>query len=889
MPRELYNEGRVVGYSAYEMYLRHHLGIDPDHSPASEKEWLASMMAMGSSMLLRIGTDTTEGSHYIEVEFPKDSRLCAANNILASFFSGEGYVDSDPNGESTGWATKVTDYGPLIANSSASKCPSEDGTSVPVSVENGELDNTIVLQIREYMKITDGIVIQPGTWTININKPPYKDLETPTLSEVPKLRISLSDRVEKPFYILLTGFTNRTVVDGQTGFSTAVNTQSPADGDFLGPWAFPWAAKIFFHVPSSFVNYFMNNKYTRELPDGTSTVTVKSDAIIDLKQNHNDQCVSDYYESEDSDSRLQAKITELHSLGDNSAILATYMHSEEHIKGSPTYLPPALYACLTNSEGIKSFEPVDTVAPGSLHLYGGDVSSLTSDSPMQKSKTLESQAKHTTAFMRDETDSTYVVYELNQDKDVVPVSDDVTVNINGLRTSCTDFIYFFTHTDTGTINSDILSSVKGLICEEISTGYVSRDIIDTYGLTKSEYENLRSKTNKFLRFYGQYWACVEGHEDNYVAFFTYGGENLTHAVASDIEDVRPQVSYILVDVTTGKVAYMGSTGILDWGLGTLDFTGGTVTDDSYDTSRTDYLGTWWNSSGDVKTTDTQKIVIPASRHKHINSAASRYADCFYQNTAHVPYFPSSYSDFREWFNHIMFSDFLETFGTSEEELNVHEDFRNLTLQQMLKATLFKDVTKANTQSNTSIHIGSGDMYFYSKSTLFTVISGETPNFSNCHATMKAHIPAPTKTLYDIRMWSIYTRSDNNADWEPSTQRVNDASKPRYASLSQSGNNKTVSVSLVDSDNLLLNTTGLADVISSDMINWDILLESLNCNKSVDLLAGVKFRRMNDSNTNYLIMSDGTRLYISTSEPQSAKNADGSDIDPIPDGSIGIGW
>ena len=201
---------------------------------------------------------------------------------------------------------------------------------------------------------------------------------------------------------------------------------------------------------------------------------------------------------------------------------------------------------------------------------------------------------------------------------------------------------------------------------------------------------------------------------------------------------------------------------------------------------------------------------------------------------------------------------------------------------MLKATLFKDVTQANTQSNTSIHINEVDVYFYSKSTIFTVISGETPNFSNCYATMKATIPAPTKTLFDIRMWSIYTRSDNNADWESSTQRVNDLSKPRYASLSQSGNNKTVSVSLVDSDNLLLNTMGLADVISSDMINWDSLLDSLNCNKSIDLLAGVKFRRMKNSNTNYLIMSDGTRLYISTSEPKS-------DIDPIPDGSIGIGW
>ena len=46
MPRQIWNEGRVVGYSAYEVYVKHALSVDPDHEPATEKEWLASMMAM---------------------------------------------------------------------------------------------------------------------------------------------------------------------------------------------------------------------------------------------------------------------------------------------------------------------------------------------------------------------------------------------------------------------------------------------------------------------------------------------------------------------------------------------------------------------------------------------------------------------------------------------------------------------------------------------------------------------------------------------------------------------------------------------------------------------------------------------------------------------------
>jgi uncharacterized short protein YbdD (DUF466 family) len=52
MPRVLYNEGRVVGYSAYEIYMRHALTADPDATPASEAEWLASTLGFGSSMLL---------------------------------------------------------------------------------------------------------------------------------------------------------------------------------------------------------------------------------------------------------------------------------------------------------------------------------------------------------------------------------------------------------------------------------------------------------------------------------------------------------------------------------------------------------------------------------------------------------------------------------------------------------------------------------------------------------------------------------------------------------------------------------------------------------------------------------------------------------------------
>ena len=62
MPRTIYNEGRVVGLSAYEAYVKQHLLEDPTSAPASEKEWLASSLAMGASMILKVPTVSASSS-----------------------------------------------------------------------------------------------------------------------------------------------------------------------------------------------------------------------------------------------------------------------------------------------------------------------------------------------------------------------------------------------------------------------------------------------------------------------------------------------------------------------------------------------------------------------------------------------------------------------------------------------------------------------------------------------------------------------------------------------------------------------------------------------------------------------------------------------------------
>lgn len=340
VPKQIYNEGRVVGYSAYEMYLKHALSTDPNHKPASEKEWLASMMSMGSSMLLHVGIDKTNKEHYIDVQFPSTSKLCAANTIIASLFLGTGHTSiSDTE---TGWVTKVSDYGILINNTTASSpngVISTNGSIPPTNSSEVSLSKYKSV-ILEYLKIADGIVIQPGTWTKNTVSPPEKSF-TPDLTKPPRLRLAISEAITQPFYLLLTGFTNRMVVDGVSGFSDSTNSKSPQDGDFLGPWEFPWSNKIIFTIPSAYMHLYVYQKYARSFPLSNQSVDVKSDPVIDM----NSGDPSTFYESNYTSAKLPLKVTKINTVGDSASVLATYQVNKN--------IPPALYgAAISSTSGV---------------------------------------------------------------------------------------------------------------------------------------------------------------------------------------------------------------------------------------------------------------------------------------------------------------------------------------------------------------------------------------------------------------------------------------------------------------------------------------------------------------------------------------------------------
>lgn len=242
MPRILYNEGRVVGYSAYEEYVRQALQQDPESTPATEKEWLASTISIGSSMLLHIQPDA-ENSLTRDFKLPETSRLFAANTIIGSFFEGVGHDSTD-----SPWCDYVESYGNLITNTSAAH-PTTDATTYPSTEDSDEYKQKVDNQIKQYLKIKDGVVIKEGTWTASSKTPPAEVL-TSTNNNPPIVRLSFESKIDTDFYILLSGFTDKAVIKGVTNIESQTETLSSQNGDFLGPAVFPWANKIIFTLSS---------------------------------------------------------------------------------------------------------------------------------------------------------------------------------------------------------------------------------------------------------------------------------------------------------------------------------------------------------------------------------------------------------------------------------------------------------------------------------------------------------------------------------------------------------------------------------------------------------------------------------------------------------------
>lgn len=291
MPQEIYNEGRVVGLSAWELFKREAeaAGVDPDVIP-NEREWLAAMIGSGASMVLRIKAGKSGVQNF---QLPVNSNLTAAGVIIASPFIGE--CELDGTGD-TAWAKRITSYNQALIGNSDSYPP----TANNVPVDSSASPTKYADSIAEFTKITDGIVyLKKANWIDAGHTPPElpaKDIDPNLRESTAVVRLYISSPLTTDVYVLFTGFHNKAIIQSLSGWASEeggvaiggsddMTNNDWANGGMLGPEIFPWASKIIFSVPNAAsADSIMVN---RTLPrNATTDATIQSGYTFENMQKH---------------------------------------------------------------------------------------------------------------------------------------------------------------------------------------------------------------------------------------------------------------------------------------------------------------------------------------------------------------------------------------------------------------------------------------------------------------------------------------------------------------------------------------------------------------------------------------------------------------------------
>lgn len=394
MAQEIYNEGRVVGLSAWEIFVKDAInrGIAPEDIP-TEQEWLNAMLCKGHSTILKVVSGTTAGVH--DYPLPTDSSLTAAGVILGSMFIGTCEWDT------SNYAKKVTSYGPLINNISTS---SPTSSSVPYNTASKPYE-TFKDSIVEFVKIYDGIVYtKKANWIQTPDGDPYKDIDPNFANSDSVVRLYLSETLNADVYILLSGFEDKTFLNGisqwatndggtSAGGSTDTrdNINNWTNGGMLGPQVIPWATKIILTVPSS--AYTLSTNITRTIPSDTTYGDGEEIDIEGIKI-HNYQDfrsnatafidfdsinLTDYYTVRSlTSSTLRERISDVNfgfTTSYNSMIAwypgmsAAQINAAISAESNAKFFPPALYAVKVTAKNTQTLVPLDVAAPGTIKCF----------------------------------------------------------------------------------------------------------------------------------------------------------------------------------------------------------------------------------------------------------------------------------------------------------------------------------------------------------------------------------------------------------------------------------------------------------------------------------------------------------------------------------------
>lgn len=210
---------------------------------------------------------------------------------------------------------------------------------------------------------------------------------------------------------------------------------------------------------------------------------------------------------------------------------------------------------------------------------------------------------------------------------------------------------------------------------------------------------------------------------------------------------------------------------------------------------------------------------------------------------------------------------------------VDEDFQNISLGEFLQECVIRtDLTVPKSPNTLRSFALDSTFRLYSIADL-RYTSGVIPQPTEANPIRSSmYLTAKTtpKSFFDTAWYTAQLTDGTPLE-------INNPDYPIWTTIAKSRHgNQTVSISTIDDHGVQLDFSGNEGEIPVDKITWLDLLIGLGTGKSIDLLHGMKVRKM-DSDCNYLITADGTRLYISTTEPVPGPGEE------IPDGSIGIGW
>ena len=864
MPRVLYNEGRVVGYSAYEIYVRHALTADPNTEPATESEWLASTLGLGSSMLLYVEPDNTvtpdaNGMYYLEYELPQTSRLCGASTIIGSFFIGAG--------DGNTWSSKVTDYGDLISNTSTS---SPTSSTIPTKTLT-DITSSMSAQIRDFLKVQDAIVIQDGTWTSNASAPPEKTL-SPDFTKRAKVRLQVKGLITTGFYLLLSGFTDSGVIYGVS--DTTGTPQDPQNGDFIGPAAFPWSAKIILTAPVAALAYAGGASYTRAFPYDDDPITVDYAPIIDFDSAD----ITLYYETH-TDAAVTIDISSIETARPGIAVLATRSVFGT-VDGKNCALPPDLIGGSTGAADEYAFGPLASYAPNSVHVFNGLLDDETGESPVRLAQLIESKCYGTTGLIREPEN--LILYEIDKVSDpenaaVVPVSDNRIVNENRLQIFNSIYMYFYRHhSGGGAPEPEDLASVSSFATQQQIYGYVSEKFLDEECLSYAEMDALFGSggTATWMLDLGNLtmFNQLSADGDKYKYFLM--------TVSSHVDSYSgptQQAFFVPVEKSTGRISIMISVANTvqtqaETGIG-IDMT-----------NKLDYLGSWWGST--VSQTDPKLGTWYALENHPLVRTGIPISDVYYRPTALTPKPPAGYGyQYLNWYKTAkVYGDLIPAADWSN--YSIHDDFKDMSVFDFLKYAVNHYVGYPIGDSHAD-RANSSVLTFhrsiFGKSAInATAAGGYTEDDSvitynvKLKAALKVKANISKSQIYEpaeIKFYEVTWDGDTaTTSDDDSTSEYVDQFHTQWAAYGESGRHSTKTISLTDDIGNPLPLLGGAGTIESDYARWQDLMDALNNNKLIDILGILKElkKALSDptltAGTSYTIKlnSDGTISLVAAS-------------------------